>query len=442
MGSMHASAEAVPAGTLGLTLHVLLLVALLALSAAFSGSEAVLFSLSPAQLEKYRAGSARLRRLVPRLLARPQQLLTTILTGNTAVNTLVFAVSYVFFSRLAEQVGAWVTPLSALVSVLLVVVFGEVVPKVIGITLADRLAPWCAAFVSAVSTVAGPVARLIEIAIARPCERLLWGRKAPRESTHAELTAEELKALLELSRRRGQLDDVETRFLREIIDFSATRVRDVMVPRVEVVAYDVDAPAEGLRDLMRQTRRKKVPVYCGSIDNIVGLVYAKVLFLNPDRKLRELLSPVHFVPELATCEHLLLHFRQTRTQLAIVVDEYGGMAGLVTLEDVLEQIVGELQTPEAAPEEPDIIPISSTEYDISGKLDVRYWAQTCALPPQAERVVTVGGLVQARLGRPAQVGDVVRLGNVEMQVTSLQRRRVHRLRLRLHASAPATEVRQ
>jgi len=442
MGSADASAESVPAGNLGLILHIVLLAALLGLSAAFSGSEAALFSLSRAQLERYRASPTRLRRLVPRLLAKPQQLLTTILAGNTAVNTLVFAVSYVFFSRLAAQVGPWITPLSAVASVLLVVVCGEVVPKVIGITLADRFAPWCAAFMSAAGTIAGPLARVIEVGIARPCERLLWGKKTPKESAPADLTAEELKALLELSRRRGQLDDVETRFLREIIDFSATRVRDVMVPRVEVVAYEVDQPAEGLRDLMRQTRRKKVPVYSGSIDNIVGLVYAKVLFLNPDKKLRELLSPVHFVPELASCEHLLLHFRQTRTQLAIVVDEYGGMAGLVTLEDVLEQIVGELQTPEAAPQEPDIIPISSTEYNISGKLDVRYWAQTFGLPPQAERVVTVGGLVQARLGRPAQVGDVVRLGNVEVEVTSVQRRRVHRLRLKLHPSGPTAEVHQ
>ena len=141
--------------------------------------------------------------------------------------------------------------------------------------------------------------------------------------------------------------------------------------------------------------------------------------------------PVHFVPEVATCEHLLHHFRQTRTQLAIAVDEYGGMAGLVTLEDILEEIVGELSEPEDEPAELEIRPLSDSEYDVSGQLDVRYWTEIFGLPRQAERVATVGGLVMARLGRPARIGDTVRLGNVERRVTSVQRRRIERLHLRL-----------
>ena len=145
------------------------------------------------------------------------------------------------------------------------------------------------------------------------------------------------------------INPTEDAFLREVIDLGYLRVRDVMVPRVEVRTYDLNAPVEGLRELMRSTRRKKVPVYDRTVDNIVGLIYAKVLFLNPDKPLRSLVQPVRFVPELITCEQLLLHFRSTKTQLAIAVDEYGGMAGLVTLEDVLEAIVGDLQGPGEAP---------------------------------------------------------------------------------------------
>jgi len=204
---------------------------------------------------------------------------------------------------------------------------------------------------------------------------------------------------------------------------------------VEVRTYDLNAPVEGLRELMRSTRRKKVPVYDRTVDNIVGLIYAKVLFLNPDKPLRSLVQPVRFVPELITCEQLLLHFRSTKTQLAIAVDEYGGMAGLVTLEDVLEAIVGDLQGPGEAPALPEIVQLGEGEFEVSGRLSVHYWAESFGLPRAEEHVATIGGLVTARLGRPARVGDAVRLNNVALEVTSVQRRRVERLRLRLFNDA-------
>jgi len=208
-------------------------------------------------------------------------------------------------------------------------------------------------------------------------------------------------------------------------------VRDVMVPRVEVKAYDVNGPADGLRALMRATRRKKIPVFEGSVDNIVGLIYAKRLFLEPQLALRQLVMPVRFVPELINCEQLLHHFRQTRTQLAIVVDEYGGMAGLVTLEDVLEAIVGDLPSADEQPAEPEIAQLADNEFEVSGRLSVHYWSQLFGAPRLAEPAATIGGLVTARLGRPARVGDAVRIGNVELRALRVQRRRVDRVQVRL-----------
>lgn len=421
------------AGELGWTtiaFSVGLMLVLVVLSAGFSGSETVLFSLSPVQVERAAASRSPFRRLVAGLMRRPTETLTVVLVANTAVNVLLFAVSYVLSRHLAQHAGAWVTPAFAAGSVLLVVVCGEVVPKVLAVRLADRLAPPAALLVRMVGVVALPVGRLINWVLVEPVVRLAFGGRA-RLQTAGELSRVELKALLEMSRRRGALRPLEDTFLRAVIDLGHTRVHDVMVPRVEMAAYDLRAGAEGLRELMRRTRHKKVPVYEGSLDRLVGVVYAKVLFLNPDKPLASLVQPVRFVPELITCEQLLVHFRQTRTQLAIAVDEYGGVAGLVTLEDVLEQIVGELHDPEEAPEEPDIRSLPSGEYDISGQLSVQYWAETFGLPPRVERVATVGGLVMAQLGRPARVGDVVRLGNVELRVTQMRRRRIDRLHLRL-----------
>jgi CBS domain containing-hemolysin-like protein len=427
-------------GGVGVALHFALMLLLLAMSSAFSGSEAVLFSLTPVQLERAAASNSPFRRLAARLMRRPKHILMTVLVANTTVNTLLFATSYVVFSALARQVGAWVTPVAGLASVLLVIVCGEVVPKVIGVRLADRLAPLSAIVVRTADFVAGPVGRVIDWVLAEPVARVLFARNPRTVTGGPELSRVELKALLEMSRRHGTIMPTEDAFLRAVIDLGHTRVRDVMVPRVEMAAYDINAPPDGLRELMRASRHKKIPVYDRTLDNVIGLVYAKVLFLNPDKPLRQLVQPVRFVPELITCEQLLAHFRGTKTQLAIAVDEYGGVAGLATLEDVLEQIVGELHDPEDVPDEPDIQPLPDGEYDISGQLSVHYWVETFGLPPRIERVATVGGLVMARLGRPAQVGDLVQFGNVALQVTRVRRRRIDRLRLRLLDRAEADEA--
>lgn len=415
----------------GLTFDAVLLFVLLALSASFSGSEAVLFSLTRTQLQHDAASPSRFRRRAAQLMRNPKRTLLMILLGNTAVNTLIFATSFVLFEQLARNFGAWITPVSAVLSVLLVVACGEVVPKVLAVTLTERLTPLAGGFIHVCGYVLGPLGALLDRVLVEPTTRLLFGRTARGPAPEHDISTDELKTLLEMSRRQGVINLAEDTFLREVIDLGHLRVRDVMVPRVEIQAYDLNAPPDGLRELMRKTRRKKIPVYDGDIDNIVGLVYAKVLFLAPDAPLKDLVMPVRFVPEVATGEQLLHHFRNTRTQLAVVVDEYGGIAGLVTLEDVLEEIVGEIHDPEERLATPEIVRLSDTEYEISGKLGVHYWAETFGLPRLSERIATVGGLVAARLGRPPRVADVVRLVNVELKITSVHRRRAERLRLRL-----------
>jgi len=422
------------AGTLSwlsVSLHGVLLLVLLALSATFSGSETALFAISPAQVQHNAVSPNPFRRLAVRLMKQPKRVLTIILIGNTAVNTLLFATSYVLFRDLAARAGAWVTPASGLASVLLVVVCGEVVPKVLGVTLAQRLVPLAATAVQCAGYVLGPLGRLLDLLLIEPLTRLIFGRPGAHGAPHGRLTSAELKTLLELSRRRGLINPIEDAYLREVIDLSTIRARDIMVPRVEVVMFDVDGSPEELRELMRRRHLTKVPVYEGQPDNIVGLVYAKVLFFQTDKPLRALVTPVRFVPELITGEQLLQHFRDTRSQIAIAVDEYGGVAGLVTLEDVLEEIVGEIHDPEDRLEEPELVRLSDREYEISGRLSVHYWVETFGISGLADRVATVAGLVTARLGRPARVGDAVTIGNVRLTVTATTGRRIQRLRLTL-----------
>lgn len=414
---------------LAISFSALLLLVLAVLSAAFSGSEAALFSLTRAQLEQFAAGSP-LKRLAATLMGRPKRTLSVILLGNTTVNVLLFANTYVLFNQASAVLGAWSDLLAALVGILIVTIGGEAIPKTIGVGAAERVAPLGALYVRTVGFVLEPLSRVIDALLIEPLARLLIPPRHRGGDDRTDVSTEELRTLLEMSRRRGEIDPVEDAFVREIIHLGDIRVRDVMIPRVEMKVCDLDAPPDMLRKLMRETQFKKIPVYEKSLDNIVGLVYAKVLFLQPVRSLRQIVTPVRFVPELITGEQLLAHFRSTKSQIAIAVDEYGGLAGLVTLEDVLESIVGDLRNPQDEPEIAEIIQVSDDEFDVSGRLGVRYWAEVFHEPELADRFATIGGLVTARLGRPARAGDVVQIGNVQVRVMSVARRRIQRLRVR------------
>ncbi len=418
---------------MGGALSGLTILGLLVLSGLFSGSEAVLFSRSPTQIHHDATSPNRFRRLAASCMANPKHTLMVILVANTAVNILMFSVSFVLNHHLAARVGDWIVPVVGLLSILLVVVFGEVVPKVLGVSLAGRLAPYSAVLVKVAGYPCGPIGRLIDLLLVEPINRVLFADKSGAHVSPHGIRPDELKALLEVNRHGGLLEAAEDEMLREIINLGQIRVREVMVPRVEIAAHDVNAPLAGLLDLMRRTRLKKIPVYDGAIDQIIGLIYAKVLFFERDKSLRDLVTPVRFVPELITCEQVLHHFRDTHSQIAIAVDEFGGVAGLVALEDVLENIVGEIYGPHEEKQRPEIERRSEREYDISGRLSVHYWSETFQLPALPERVTTVGGLVTARLGRPARVGDRVQIANIELEVTELAQRRIERLDLRLLA---------
>jgi len=327
-------------------------------------------------------------------------------------------------------------PIGALLSIVVVLFGGEIVPKVLAVALADRLAPVSAGIVHFSGYVLGPIGRVIDVILVEPSTRLLFGQARRDTGAAHDLTVEELKTLLEMNRREGVIDPAEDAYLREVIDLREVGVSDIMVPRVEVAAFDVDGDPDELRALIRRTRFTKIPVFQGSIDNIIGLIYAKVLFFEEEPVLRKLVAPIHFVPEVINCEQLLEHFRATHTQLAIVVDEFGGMEGLVALEDALEEIVGEIAKPGQQLEEPEVVRVSDTSYEISAAMSVRYWAQTFGIPRLTERVTTVAGLMAARLGRPLQAGDMVRVANMEIRVKTMAGRRPRRLEMRLLQAPP------
>jgi CBS domain containing-hemolysin-like protein len=241
-------------------------------------------------------------------------------------------------------------------------------------------------------------------------------------------TLAEFRSLVSLSRRRGLISEDADRLLGEVVELGLLKVRHVMQPRVDMIAADVTEPPESVRELMRTRHLTKIPVYSGPVDNIIGLVYLRQLFLKPGVPLDRLVQPVQFVPEQKTVESLLEFFRKTGTDMAVVVDEYGGIAGWVRLEDIAEELFGRIEIP------PRVEPISQSgpfQYRLAGDLAIHDWAEAFGVDIEESRVSTLGGLVTTLLGRIPRKGDVAYIGNLKFTVERVRRHRIETVTLSL-----------
>src|SRR5262245_54310333 len=218
---------------LWVSLQALVILALAAVSALFSGSEAALFSQTAVQLQHDATHPNPLRRMAAALMEDGKNTLMILLLGNTAVNTLLFAMAYVLFHSLGRYYGAWLGPVGGTLTILIVIGICETIPKVLGVALCDRLAPYAAVFLRTIGVVLGPIGRILDLIVIEPLSRILFGRPSGAEDDRElGITTDELKALLEMSRRGGVINSEEDAFLREVIDLRAIRARDVMVPRI------------------------------------------------------------------------------------------------------------------------------------------------------------------------------------------------------------------
>lgn len=408
------------------------LAVLLGLSAFFSGSETALFSLEPARVAELARGErGRRGRLVARLLARPHHLLVTILFGNLVVNVLFYAMSVVVAFRL-EGVGAHGAAVGVGVGALAaVVVFGEVTPKAAAVVVAERFALWAAPVVAAMAWVVGPLLGVF-LRVSDVVSRALVGEGRPPG-----LSGEELKMLIGLSQQQGLIGPRERSLMVRVVELGEVSVREVMLPRVDMVRFRLGRPREELVALIRRSRREFVPVCGDSIDAVVGVVRSARVLLEPERPVEELVEPVTVVPESRTVEELLREFRSRGLRLAVVVDEFGGTSGVVELDDLTEAVVGEMpeEWDSAAPMVEELGPRS---YLLDARLSVREWSELFAVGLSEEggelgpaRPVTVGGFVTTLLGRWPQVGDEVGYRNLRFTVVEMRGRRLGKIRVDL-----------
>jgi CBS domain containing-hemolysin-like protein len=249
----------------------------------------------------------------------------------------------------------------------------------------------------------------------------------------AEEASEATKAYLNTAEQEGLIEGEERRLLQSIVDFGDTLVREVMTPRPDIVAIPEAATIADLRALFREQEYSRFPVFRESLDNIAGFAFVKDLVAltsaDDSRPITSLLRPAVIVPESKRVPELLKQFQRQQTQIAIVVDEYGGTAGLVTIEDLLEEIVGEIRDEYDVESEP-VVDEGGGRFVFNGKVDIDEMAQRLGVQIEREGFETVGGFLMTHLGRVPAVGERVDIDGLSVEVLEVDRRRVHKVRIR------------
>lgn len=315
---------------------------LLILSAFFSGSETAFFSLSNLYLKKLKNSRDTSSRRVYRLMHRPHRLLTTILLGNTLVNIAASAIATMLTLALAHawnlsELGQSLLLLAQMVVVtLLLLIVGEITPKLFAYSHSQRYASFAGFYLEVIKYLLYPVVIVLE-----GLSNLV--SHSGREGSREELTGEEIHDLILYSDRLHDLEKNEQQLIDGIFRFPTLKAGQIMSPRVDMIAADVTSSMEDIRQLIVSSGHSRIPVFRGSVDNILGVIYAKDIILKKASHLRDMLRKPIFVPETMNVTDLLNNFRNHKVHLAIVVDEYGGTAGLITLEDVMEVLVGDIR---------------------------------------------------------------------------------------------------
>ena len=397
------------------------------LSAFFSGSETAYLAVNRAKIQKLaKEGDPRAQVLLE-LLRHPNRVLATILVGNNLVNITAASVATSIAIDLFGSTGIGIA--TGLVT-LIVLVFGEITPKSYATTNAEKVALLVAKPIKVLMKLLSPV-----VFVLSKLAKLLVKSFGGEVKLGPFITEEELKMLVEVGEEVGAIEKDEKEMISGIFEFGETDVKEVMVPRIDMKCISADESIEAARKLILETGHSRIPVYEGSIDNIIGILYAKDLlrYLNSKKakpkSLREIIRPAYFVPETKKLDDLLREFQQNRVQIAIVVDEYGGTAGMVTIEDILEEIVGEIKDEYDIAEEEQLELIDEKQAIVDARMNIRDVNEALGISLPEEEFDTIGGLLFNTLGRIPSPGDEVEIDGVKLRVERMRGRRILKVRV-------------
>lgn len=408
--------------------QLILLVVFIICSGFFSGAESALMSVSKVKIRHAVQEGDDRAQTVDLLLKSPSKLLTTILVGNNVVNIAGSALATTLALEFFGASGPWIATAGM---TFIILIFGEIAPKTYATQNAEKMAYWSSPLLLLLSTIFKPLVKML-VKITNMVIKIAGGDPHKQQPF---ITEDEIIRFVNVGEEEGVIEEGEKEMIHSIFEFNDTVVREIMVPRIDIVAAEENTPLPEVVDLIVQNGHSRIPVFDETIDYIIGILYAKDLleFVKEgfgDKTIHDLMRRAYYVPESKKVNQLLSELRYEKVHMAIVLDEYGGTAGIVTIEDLIEEIVGDIQD-EYDFEDVDYSFLNEKELIVDAGMPVDELNDLLNISLPEEDYDTVGGVVLSILGHVPVSGEVLQYDHVKMTIQEMAGHRIKKLHIQL-----------
>ena len=407
-------------------LQIGLLVVLLLGSGFFSASETSLMSLSKIRIRYMEEEGVKGAKLVSSLIEKSSDLLSSILVGNNVVNIAATSVSTSLFISIFGDGGV---AIATAVMTVLVLIFGEITPKTIAANSPEKIAVIVSKPISIIMKITKPIVWVFN---------LLTGiifkiMGIENDGVKPFITEEELKAMVNVSHEEGVLEIEEREIINNVFQFGDMQAKEAMIQRLDMVAVNIEDSYDEIIELFKSEKLSRLPVYQESIDDIVGILNIKdIIFLSDEEiqnfNIKNYVREAFFTYEFKKITQLLEEMKKEKSQMAIVVDEYGGTAGLLTIEDLVEVIVGDIDD-EYDEEEEEIVKINDNEYLVEGSTKISDVNEQLGINLESEEFDSIGGFIIGYLKRIPEENEIIEVEDVKFKVESIDKNRINKIRI-------------
>ena len=410
-------------------LQLVILVLLLSASAFFSSAETALMTSNKLRIRNLAENGDKRAEKVLEITANTDKMLSAILIGNNIVNLSASALSTTLTLKLF---GSSLVGVATGILTFLILVFGEITPKNVASKNAENMALKYIGIISVLVVILTPV-----IYVVNKVAGIVISLFVKNNDDNNMVTEDELRAMVEVSHEDGVIEKEEKKMIVNVVDFGDTVAGDIMLPRVDMVMVSVESSYGEILKIFREEKYTRIPVYEESPDNVIGILNVKDFLLIEDKEnfsVKEHLREPLYTYEYKKTSSLMVDMRKTGANIVIVLDEYGTTVGLITLEDMLEEIVGEIRDEFDADEDEGITKISETEYLIDGSTNLDDVNDRIGLELSSEEYESIGGIIMEKLGRLPVEGEVITFDNIILTVKKMDHARIEKVGLKLKPS--------
>lgn len=400
--------------------QIIILIGCLCFSAFFSASETALTSLSKIRIRHMVEENVKGGDLIDKLVKNPSKLLSTILIGNNIVN---IGASSLATSIALDLFGNKGVAIATGIMTLLILVFGEITPKSVAAQYPEKVSLKISSLLSIIVLLLTPLVKIMMI-LTNGIMKLL-GVKT--DNPYPTITEEELRTIVAVSEEEGVLETDEKEMIQNVFEFGDLQIKDVMTQRTDIIAIDIDTPFNEIIDMVKDEQFSRYPIYKEGIDNIIGVLNVRdLIFLNREKEEFNIESYVrkpYYTFEFKKISDTFKEMKKNRTHMAIVLDEYGGTAGIITMEDLIEEIVGDIDD-EYDEIDTEIKFVKDGEYIVHGSTKIDTVNEMLGTEFESEDFDSIGGIIIESLGRLPKVGEKVQIDDVKLIVESMERNRI------------------